>query len=130
MLRLAGMLTTLRPPAGTIEWVCAGAEDVPLPDASATICWSLMAVHHWPDLEGGMAEVTRILRPGGRFLVLEKCVDVGATGIASHGWTSHQAATFGATLAADGYTDVVVDEHESGRRRVVTVSGRAPRADG
>ena len=130
MLRLARLVTALRRTDGPLDWIEAGAEDIPLADDSVSVCWSLKAVHHWPDLDAGLAEVKRILRPGGRFVVLENCADVGATGTASHGWTPQQAGRFAELLVADGYGDVVTAEHESGRRRVVTVGGRAPGADG
>jgi ubiquinone/menaquinone biosynthesis C-methylase UbiE len=48
-------------------------------------------VHHWHDLDAGLAEVRRVLRPSGRFLAIERQVEPGATGLASHGWTAEQA---------------------------------------
>jgi ubiquinone/menaquinone biosynthesis C-methylase UbiE len=124
MLRLAGLLTRLRRPAGEIDWLCAGAEDLPMPDESVTVCWSLASVHHWPDLEGGLSEVERVLRPGGTFIALEKRTQPGATGNASHGWTPDQADAFAALLTDHGSQSADVSNHDLGRRRVVAVTGR------
>ncbi len=126
MLRLARLLTRLRRPAGEITWVRAGAEDMPLPDASFDVCWSLATVHHWPELEAGMEEVERVLRPGATFIALEKQAAPGATGNASLGWTPQQANTFAGMLSSRGFTPVEVTNHDLGRRQVVTVAATAP----
>ncbi len=123
MLDLARLLTRVRPPEGMVEWVCAGAEELPLPDGSASICWSLASVHHWPELEAGLAEVHRILQPGGTFIAVEKRTKPGATGLASHGWTPDQANTLASMLTDVGFGATSVADHDLGRRKVVAVTG-------
>jgi ubiquinone/menaquinone biosynthesis C-methylase UbiE len=124
MLGLARLLTRLRRTVGEIEWVRATAEDLTLPDDSATVCWSLMSVHHWPELEAGIDEVRRVLQPGGMFIALEKRTQPGATGTASHGWTDQQAESFAAMLIERDFRTADVRNHDRGRRQVVTVVGR------
>lgn len=124
MLRLGRAITALRRPKGSLDWVEAGAEEMPLPDDSFSVCWSLASVHHWPDLEGGLDEVDRVLEPGGLFIALERRSEPGATGNASHGWTAQQAETFASILSERGYTDAVATNHDLGKRRVVVVSAR------
>ena len=46
------------------------AENLPVPEHSATVVWSVATVHHWADVTAGLAEVRRVLSPGGRFLVI------------------------------------------------------------
>jgi ubiquinone/menaquinone biosynthesis C-methylase UbiE len=123
MLRLARLLTVFRKPSGVLDWVQAGAEDLPIPAESVTVCWSLASVHHWPDLEGGLSEVLRVLKPGGTFIALEKQTQSGATGNASHGWTPEQAEAFAAMLTKRDLQDVEVSNHDLGKRQVVTVAG-------
>ncbi len=125
MLKLARALTRLRRPQGPIEWVCAGAEKMSLADGSVSVCWSLASVHHWPDLEGALAEVRRVLRPGSPFIALEKRTQPGASGNAGHGWTAQQAERFAAMLTEGGWDGAEVAFHDSGRRKVITVLGRA-----
>ncbi len=124
MLNLAKLVTRVRPPAGAIDWVNAGCEDIPLPDGSVSVCWSLASVHHWPDLEPGLVEVARVLEPGGRFIALEKKTPEGASGLASHGWTPQQAEAFASMLPPFGFTAAAVETHDLGRRTVLTVSAR------
>jgi SAM-dependent methyltransferase len=51
------------------EFVVADAASMPFPDASFDVVVSSYAVHHWPDRQAGIAEVMRVLRPGGRAIV-------------------------------------------------------------
>ncbi len=124
MLGLARLLTRLRRPAGRIDWLCARAEDLTLPDDSVTVCWSLASVHHWPDLQRGLSEVKRVLRSSGTFIALEKRTQPGATGNASHGWTPDQANRFAAMLTDHGFESADVSNHDLGRRPVVAVTAR------
>ena len=121
MLALARLLTRVRSPAGEVEWVLAGAEELTLPDESVTACWSLASVHHWPELEAGVGEVARVLLPGGTFIALERRSEPGATGNASHGWTADQAERFASMLGDYGFENAQVANHDLGRRKVVTV---------
>jgi ubiquinone/menaquinone biosynthesis C-methylase UbiE len=122
MLWWAALLSRLRRTTGEIDWVEAGAEDLTLADDSVTVCWALMSVHHWPQLEAGLSEVKRVLRPGGTFVALEKRTQQGATGNASHGWTAQQAETFAAMLTDHGFSGAEVSNHDAGRRKVVVVT--------
>lgn len=126
MLRWARVLSRLRPTRGAIEWRTGAAESLPVDDGAASVCWSIATVHHWPDLDGGIGEVVRVLRPGGRFLAIEKRTLPGASGNASHGWTPGQAERFADLLGGHGFVDVAVGDHDLGRRRVVVVSAANP----
>jgi ubiquinone/menaquinone biosynthesis C-methylase UbiE len=123
MLRLARMLTRDQP---AITWAEGAAEDLPLPDGSETVVWALATVHHWTDVTAGLAEIQRVLAPGGRFLAIERRVCPGATGLASHGWTDHQAESFAAQCQAAGFADVRVEKHLPGRHAVCVVSAVRP----
>ncbi len=101
------------------------AEALPLPDASATVAWSLSTVHHWRDVELSLHEVRRVLLPGGRLLAIERRVKPRASGHASHGWTDDQAARFAAACDAAGFEEVAVARHHTSRE-VLTVLAHAP----
>lgn len=122
--RLAGLVP--RPGRVRPRYRVGAAESLPLPDGSASVVWSLSTVHHWPDLDAGIAEVARVLRPGGRLLAIEHRSEPGATGIASHGWTPDQADRFGERLDAAGFTDIRVELHEVGHRPPVSVLAVRP----
>jgi demethylmenaquinone methyltransferase / 2-methoxy-6-polyprenyl-1,4-benzoquinol methylase len=54
-----------------IEWVCANAESLPLPDLhydAYTIAFGIRNVTH---IEQALSEAYRVLKPGGRFMCLE-----------------------------------------------------------
>jgi ubiquinone/menaquinone biosynthesis C-methylase UbiE len=123
MLRLARALTRDRP---GITWAEGTAEDLPEADGSATVVWSLAAVHHWKDATQGLAEARRVLAAEGRFLVLERQVRPGATGLASHGWTNQQAESFIAQCRAAGFGHLRVENHAFGRRTVFVVRAVRP----
>jgi ubiquinone/menaquinone biosynthesis C-methylase UbiE len=117
MLRLARIFTR----HAKITWAEGTAENVPLPDGSATVLWSLATVHHWQDVGRGLREAHRLLRPGGRLLAVERRTEAGATGLASHGWTEQQAESFAAQCRTAGFENVAVGQSGQGRRAVWTV---------
>lgn len=125
MLRTARILTRAnRRKSVGVRYLQGAAEALPLPDGCATVVWSLATVHHWRDLDAGVAEVQRVLRSRARFLVLERHIEPGATGHASHGWTEDQAYLFAQRCCAAGF-GVVVDHHRTGRKRVLSVLARS-----
>ncbi|MBB5918145.1 ubiquinone/menaquinone biosynthesis C-methylase UbiE [Nocardia transvalensis] len=122
MLRLARILVR----GNGIGWTQGVAERLPLEDGAATVAWAVATVHHWPDVTGGLAEIHRVLAPGGRFLAMERDVAADAKGLASHGWTETQARSFADHCRAADLTDPRVEGHVLGRRMFWTVSAIRP----
>jgi len=67
----------VRPAGSTIHFQQATAEELPFPDAQFDLVFSTMTFHHWRDQSRGIAEVARVLAPGGRWLL----ADFFATGV-------------------------------------------------
>ena len=66
-----GMRTTAREiglPAGT-SMTGGRAEAIPLGSGSVTTAWMSTVVHHIADLDAASAELARVIRPGGAFLI-------------------------------------------------------------
>ena len=51
------------------SFVVGDASALPFPDASFDVAVSTFSVHHWAEPATGLAEIGRVLRPGGRALI-------------------------------------------------------------
>ncbi len=49
----------------------AAAESIPFPDSYFDKAYSTMALHHFADLDRSLAEIARVLKHGGSYVVLE-----------------------------------------------------------
>jgi demethylmenaquinone methyltransferase / 2-methoxy-6-polyprenyl-1,4-benzoquinol methylase len=65
------MLERARAKSGTIEWVRGDALELPFEDDSFDAATVGFGVRNLDDLEGGLRELSRVLRSGGRVAVLE-----------------------------------------------------------
>lgn len=63
-----------------IETQIADAEELPFADASIDIVTCRIAPHHFPHPERFIEEVARVLRPGGRFVLVDSTVPEGEAG--------------------------------------------------
>jgi SAM-dependent methyltransferase len=132
MIRIARAVTRDRYGSrgrGATEWIRASAEDLPIPDASATVLWTVKSVHHWSDVGVGLAQAYRVLQPGGRLLAIERLVQPGARGLASHGWTTQQAESFAALCQRAGFSDVSTAQKSLGRHSAAVVGAIRPSSD-
>src|SRR5436190_22541454 len=68
---MAARLARRRGEGGKIEWHRGELENVPLEDASVDVALLSQALHHAASPTRALAEAARIVKPGGRVLVLE-----------------------------------------------------------
>jgi len=122
MLRMARLLT--RSPA-KVRYAKGAAEEIPFPQSSVSVVWSIATVHHWSDIDAGLREVRRVLLPGGHLVAMERRAEPGARGHGSHGWTDEQATAFADRCRELSFTDVRVERATIGRRSTVSVIASA-----
>jgi demethylmenaquinone methyltransferase/2-methoxy-6-polyprenyl-1,4-benzoquinol methylase len=65
------MLERARRKTSAVEWVSGDLLELPFPDASFEAETVGFGIRNVPELERGLAELRRVLRPGGRLAVLE-----------------------------------------------------------
>ncbi len=58
-----------------VQVVDGSAEHIPADDHSLDAAWTVNTMHHWSDLDAAVAELARVLRPGGRLLLVDEDFD-------------------------------------------------------
>ena len=54
-----------------LSFECASAEEIPFPDDSFDCVTSRQSAHHYPNVRAALREVARVLRPAGRFVLID-----------------------------------------------------------
>lgn len=112
------------------------AERIPAEDHSFDALWAVNTMHHWVDVEKGAAEIARVLRPGGRVLLIDEVFTdpahpehdrFGADhGPEHHGFTMVEADRMGALLRDVGLADVDASNRAVAGRPAICVTARGP----
>lgn len=126
MLRVGRFLTKS---SSAVHFAVGTAEDLPVPDGSVSVLWTIASVHHWADLDAALREAKRVLIPAGRLVAIERRTQPGARGHAGHGWTEEQAAAFADLCREHGFSEAEVARHQAGRRETVSVTASAAPLD-
>ena len=64
-------ISVIRAKLPKIDASVAPAEKLPFPDSEFDRAYTTMALHHYSDIGTSLKEISRVLKPGGTFLVLE-----------------------------------------------------------
>ncbi len=107
------------------------AERLPIADRGTDAIWAVNTMHHWSDLERGAAEIARVIRPGGRVLLVDEVFtdpshpDHERFGREHdgdhHGFTMVEADQVVALLSAAGLVEVEAAHREIAGRPVIGV---------
>ena len=114
-----------------VELHRASAERLPLADGSVDKAASLNSLYFWPGPEGAIAELARVLRPGGRLLlVFEPAEELKKWPGHRHGFRLFEVAEVRALIEQAGFA-VNEERWGTGRKpdRFCGLSGRLPGAN-
>lgn len=70
-----------RKDADRLDWICAAAEALPVPEMHADAYTIAFGIRNVTDMEAALSETWRALRFGGRFLCLEFCPQPAVAGL-------------------------------------------------
>ncbi len=118
----AGMVEVARQLAPDITFHVGSAEALPLPDASVEVVLSTLSFHHWGDQAAGIREVTRVLRPGGRFFLADAVAPVWLSRLVHH--ARFRTAPQVRTLFTEAGLQVLTQQPILSRFVLVTVGAR------
>jgi ubiquinone/menaquinone biosynthesis C-methylase UbiE len=94
------------------------AEAIPFEADRFSAALAVSTYHHWADHDAGLAEVRRVLAPGGRLLILERKLKKGT----GHGLDRAGADRLAQMLTGHGYNTAEVGTMRVGRVDYLTVS--------
>jgi ubiquinone/menaquinone biosynthesis C-methylase UbiE len=106
--------------AGRARVVMTTAEELAFPDESFTAALAVFSLHHWSDPGRGLAQILRVLRPGGRLLIAERSQGH------DHGHSVANGQGLISLLRDAGFTDVERAEHRLGSRDMRILSASRP----
>lgn len=131
MRRILGLRRLASKHRARIDVVEGTAEHLPADDRSADAIWAVNTMHHWTDLAQGVAEIARVVRPGGRILLVDEAFNdpahpdferFGAQhGDDDHGFTMVEADQVVDLLQSAGLVGVVAVDREIAGRPVIGV---------
>jgi ubiquinone/menaquinone biosynthesis C-methylase UbiE len=96
------------------------AEHLDFDDETFTCVFSIAALHHWADRDGGIAELMRVLVPGGAFYLVDGELKPGKDG---HGLTPEEAESLAREIDASHGTESRVDKLRAGRSHYLVIAG-------
>jgi demethylmenaquinone methyltransferase/2-methoxy-6-polyprenyl-1,4-benzoquinol methylase len=96
------MLAVARRKSAAVEWVQGDALDLPFADGAFDAATVGFGVRNLADLGRGFAELTRVVRPGGRVVCLEMSTPPAVVRPFSELWTDRGVPVLGRAVARDG----------------------------
>jgi ubiquinone/menaquinone biosynthesis C-methylase UbiE len=88
-----------------VAYHVAAAESLPFADHTIDVAWTIHAFHHWEHRDTAIADVLRILSPGGRFLIVESETKN------AHGLSRSAADDVASQLEDAGFATAAVAKH-------------------
>ncbi len=90
-----------------ITMAIADAEAIPFPDASFDLVTCRIAPHHFPDPAAFVRESARVLRPGGRFVLVDSTVPDGEAGAFFNSFETLRDPSHVRSLTVEEWLDLI-----------------------
>ena len=71
MIEIARELTEYHTSKCSITFKIGSAEDIPLSDDLADYVFAFDSIDHWQDIDNGLVEIGRVIKPAGKFIVVK-----------------------------------------------------------
>lgn len=101
--------------AGRCKVIQGDVSDLKLPGDSFDLATAFETVYFWPGLEKCFAQVAKVLKPGGYFMICNESDGTDATGLKFEriidGMKNYTAEEIEAALKAAGFSEVTSDHH-------------------
>ena len=102
---------------GRCEVMQGDVSDLKLPADAFDLATAFETIYFWPGLEKCFAQVAKVLKPGGYFMICNESDGTDATGLKFEkiidGMKNHTAEEIEAALKAAGFSFVTSDHHPS-----------------
>jgi ubiquinone/menaquinone biosynthesis C-methylase UbiE len=87
MRRILGLRRRWQRHRAAIRVVDGAAESIPVEEGSVDALWTVNTIHHWTERDRASRELARVMKPGGRVLLVDEDFDDP-----SHPWHEHWRA--------------------------------------
>jgi ubiquinone/menaquinone biosynthesis C-methylase UbiE len=115
---------------GRVEIRLASVSSLPFPDGMFDLATAVDSHYYWPDLPGDLREVWRVLKPGGKLLIIGEEFRSGVFGNLYRKWTEQFKITYHSTddlvqlLSRVGYSDAQTFQEQRDRTWLCAVATR------
>jgi ubiquinone/menaquinone biosynthesis C-methylase UbiE len=128
MLKLARRKFQRELRAGRLALEEGNVSSIPFPDASFSHVTAVNTLHFWPDPAGGLREALRVLKPGGRIVIVLRPKEyLDRIRFTSYGFTAYDDQRLRELLEGAGFGDTRVESREDGRMGMQLALATRPR---